>query len=57
MHKIRFTEHQIIAVLKSIEAGRTIKDVCCEAAVHSSLFHIRQLHNSRINANTKPWYK
>ncbi len=57
MHKIRFTEHQIIAVLKSIEAGRTIKDVCCEAAVHPSLFHIRQLHNSRINANTKPWYK
>ncbi|WP_228738946.1 transposase, partial [Klebsiella michiganensis] len=24
----RFTEHQIIAVLKSVEAGRTVKDVC-----------------------------
>ena len=25
MRKIRFTEHQIIAVLKSVEAGRTVK--------------------------------
>lgn len=32
MRKIRFTEHQIIAVLKSVEAGRTVKDVCREAA-------------------------
>ncbi|RYM58195.1 transposase [Serratia liquefaciens] len=28
MRKIRFTEHQIIAVLKSVEVGRTVKDVC-----------------------------
>lgn len=27
MRKARFTEHQIIAVLKSVEAGRTVKDV------------------------------
>ena len=33
MRKIRFTEHQIIAVLKSVEAGRTVKDVCREAAI------------------------
>ena len=25
MRKIQFTEHQVIAVLKSVEAGRTIK--------------------------------
>ncbi|MBN3057224.1 transposase [Pectobacterium brasiliense] len=28
MRRARFTEHQIIAVLKSVEAGRTVKDVC-----------------------------
>lgn len=33
MRKIRFTEYQIIAVLKSVEAGRAIKDVCREAAI------------------------
>lgn len=27
MGKARFTEHQIIAVIKSVEAGRTVKDV------------------------------
>ena len=32
MRKARFTEHQIIAVIKSVEAGRTVKDVCREAS-------------------------
>lgn len=27
MRNARFTEHQIIAVLKSVEAGLTVKDV------------------------------
>ncbi|EAQ0971140.1 hypothetical protein EYT96_21415 [Salmonella enterica] len=31
MRKARFTEHQIIAVIKSVEAGRTVKDVCRHA--------------------------
>nr|HCI9088500.1 IS3 family transposase [Klebsiella variicola] len=33
MRKARFTEHQIIAVLKSVEAGRTVKDVRREAGI------------------------
>lgn len=28
MRKAHFTEHQIIAVIKSVEVGRTVKDVC-----------------------------
>lgn len=27
MRKARFTEHQIIAVIKSVEAGRTVKEL------------------------------
>ena len=33
MRKARFTEHQIIAVIKAVEAGRTVKDVCREAGI------------------------
>ncbi len=33
MRKARFTEHRIIAVLKPVEAGRTVKDVCREAGI------------------------
>ncbi len=33
MRKAQFIEHQIIAALKSVEAGRTVKDVCREAAI------------------------
>lgn len=33
MRKARFTELQIIAVLKSVEAGRTVKNVCREAGL------------------------
>ena len=39
MSKARFTEHQIIAVLKSVEAGRTVKDVCCEAAISEASYY------------------
>lgn len=40
MRKARFTEHQIIAVLKSVEAGRTVKDVCREAAISEASYYI-----------------
>lgn len=39
MRKIRFTEHQIIAVLKSVEAGQTVKDVCREAAISEASYY------------------
>jgi putative transposase len=33
MRKARFTEHQINTVLKSVKAGRAVKDVCREAGI------------------------
>lgn len=39
MRKARFTEHQIIAVIKSVEAGRTIKDVCREAHISEAIYY------------------
>ncbi|ASG90650.1 hypothetical protein DUC20_24170 [Salmonella enterica subsp. salamae] len=40
MRKARFTEHQIIAVIKSVEAGRTVKDVCREADISEATDYI-----------------
>ncbi|KGA50852.1 transposase [Yersinia ruckeri] len=35
MRKARFTEHQIIAVLKSVEAGRTVKEVVVDHKIRT----------------------
>lgn len=35
----RFTEHQIIAVLKSVEAGRIVKDVFREAGISEASYN------------------
>lgn len=39
MHKARCTEHQIIAVLKSVEVGRMVKDVCREAGISEARYY------------------
>ncbi|WP_268745903.1 aspartate/glutamate racemase family protein [Pectobacterium brasiliense] len=39
MRKARFTEHQIITVLKSVEAGRTVKDACREAEISEASYY------------------
>ncbi len=39
MRKARFTEHQIITELKSVEAGRTVKDVCREAGISECSYY------------------
>lgn len=37
MRKARFTEHQVIVVLKSVGTGRIVKDVCREAGISEAL--------------------
>lgn len=39
MRNVRFTGHQIIAVLKSVEAGRTVKDVYRKAAIYEASYY------------------
>lgn len=39
MRKALFTEHKIIAALKSVEAGRTVKLVCREAGISESSYY------------------
>lgn len=39
MRKARFTEYQIIVVLKSVEAGPTVKDVCRGAGISEASYY------------------
>jgi len=39
MRKSRFTEHQIVQILKSVESGRTVKDVCREHGVSNATYY------------------
>ena len=39
MRKDRITEHQIIAVIRSVEAGRTVKDVCRETGISEATYY------------------
>lgn len=39
MRKARLTEHQTIAILKSVEAGRIVKDVCREAGISEASYY------------------
>lgn len=38
MRQARFIEHQITTVIKSVEAGRTVKDVCQGANISEATY-------------------
>lgn len=50
MRKIRFTEHQIIAVLKSVKSGRTVKDVCRDAVISEASCYNWKVKYGRMEA-------
>jgi putative transposase len=37
--KSKFSEHQIIAILKAVEAGRTVRDVCREHEISDATYY------------------
>jgi len=39
MRKSKYSEHQIIALLKAVEAGRTVKDVCREHELSEATYY------------------
>lgn len=39
MRKARFTEHQNIAVIKLVETGRTVKDICPEDGISEATYY------------------
>lgn len=39
MRKSKYTESQIITILKSVEAGRTVKDVCREYGLSDATYY------------------
>lgn len=39
MRKGRFTEHQIIAILREVEQGRGVKEVCREHSVSEATYY------------------
>jgi putative transposase len=39
MRKSKFSEHQIIAILKAVESGRTVRDVCREHEISDASYY------------------
>ena len=51
MRQVRVTEHQIIAVIKSVDAGRTVKAVCREAGISEATNYNRKSRYGGMEAS------
>jgi len=50
MRKSKFSENQIIAILKAVEAGRTVKDVCREHEISEPTYYQWKTKYGRMEA-------
>ena len=48
MRKSKFSETQIIAILKAVEAGKTVRDVCREHEISDATYY-------KWKTNTAAW--
>jgi len=39
MRKSKFSEHQIIAILKAVESGQTVRDICREHEISDATYY------------------
>lgn len=51
MRTARFAKHQIIIVLKFVEVGRTVKDVCQEAGFFKASYYNRKAKYGAMEAS------
>jgi putative transposase len=51
MRKSRYTENQIITILKAVEAGRTVKDVCREHGIADPTYYNSKSKYSGMEAS------
>ena len=51
MKRPRFTENQIIKILKEQEAGRTLSDICREYGIHQATFYNWKSKYGGMNAS------
>ena len=51
MRRSRFSETQIIKILKEVEAGKTVKDICREHGISDATFYNWRSKYGGMNAS------
>jgi putative transposase len=51
MRKSKFSEHQIIAILKAVEAGQTVREVCREHEISDATYYQWKSKYGRMQAS------